>query len=90
MHRHTVCDNPCSKIPTGATVQSHRRHHANETLAPTRKPEELSRRQRKRQTKLRSRKEEFSGGSLSGSYFTWSLLHCKADTNRHGEGRGAQ
>lgn len=29
----------------------------------TRKPEELSRRQRKRQTKFLSRKEEFSGGS---------------------------
>lgn len=29
----------------------------------TRKPEELSRRQRKRHTKLLSRKEEFSGGS---------------------------
>lgn len=36
----------------------------------TRKPEELSRRQRKRQTKLLSRKDEFSGGSWSGLYMT--------------------
>lgn len=35
---------------------------------PTRKPEELSRRQRKRHTKFLSRKEEFSGGSCSGLY----------------------
>lgn len=32
----------------------------------TRKPEELSRRQRKRHTKFLSRKDEFSGGSCSG------------------------
>lgn len=38
----------------------------------TRKPEELSSRQRKRQMKPLSRKEEFSGGSCSGSKVTRS------------------
>lgn len=35
-------------------------------LKLTRKPEELSNKQRKRQMKPLSRKEEFSGGSWSG------------------------
>lgn len=39
----------------------------NSSMTLTRKPEELSSRQRKRQMKPLSRKEEFSGGSWSGS-----------------------
>lgn len=43
----------------------------------TRKPEELSRRQRKRHTKLLSRKDEFSGGSCSGLYITTLPQLCR-------------
>lgn len=44
----------------------------NRSMTLTRKPEELSSRQRKRQMKPLSKKEEFSGGSCSGSKVTRS------------------
>ncbi|TNN37967.1 hypothetical protein EYF80_051864 [Liparis tanakae] len=48
----------------------------------TRKPEELSSRQRKRHTKLLSRKEEFSGGSCSGLYITAPPQLCRPEGER--------